>query len=117
MKKDLNYYMNLPYSFVVQHVKDKDGDYYWARVTELDGCHSHGETRAIAMDNLMDAFEGYLEVKLEYGDPIPEPVTDDSYSGRFMVRIPKSLHRKLAFESQKEGISLNQYTLYKLSQA
>ena len=115
MKKNLNYYKGLPYNFVVQYVNDKDGDYYWASVFELNGCHSHGETRAAAMDNLMEAFEGYIEVKLEHGDPVPEPVTDDDFSGRFMVKIPKSLHRRLSMESQKEGISLNQYALYKLA--
>lgn len=59
--------------------------------------------------------EGWLEVKLQYNDLIPEPVVDDGYSGKFVVRLPKSLHRKLAIEAEKEGISLNQYAMYKLS--
>jgi len=59
--------------------------------------------------------EGWLEVRLEYGDPIPEPVGDSNYSGKFNLRIPKSLHRRLSIEAVKEGISLNQYALYKLS--
>ncbi|MDR0877804.1 MAG: type II toxin-antitoxin system HicB family antitoxin [Treponema sp.] len=32
-----------------------------------------------------------------------------------MVRIPKTLHAHLAIEAQREGVSLNQYALYKLS--
>ena len=71
-KKDLDYYMNLPYSLVVQHRKDKDGDCYISRVLELDGCHSHGETKESALENLREAMEGYLEVKLSYGDFIPD---------------------------------------------
>jgi predicted HicB family RNase H-like nuclease len=59
--------------------------------------------------------EGWLEVKIEYGDPIPEPLGDENYSGKFVIRIPKSLHRKLAIEAEQEGISLNQYAMYKLS--
>ena len=82
---------------------------------ELDGCHSTGETFNEAYENLLEAMEGWLEVKLQYNDPIPEPVVDDGYSGKFVVRLPKSLHKKLAIEAEKEGISLNQYAMYKLS--
>lgn len=39
----------------------------------------------------------------------------EGYSGHILVRIPKSLHRQLALEAKREGISLNQYALYKLS--
>ena len=39
----------------------------------------------------------------------------EGYSGRILVRIPKSLHRQLAIDAKREGISLNQYALYKLS--
>ncbi|WP_042226876.1 toxin-antitoxin system HicB family antitoxin, partial [Paenibacillus popilliae] len=38
-----------------------------------------------------------------------------AYSGKFNVRIPKTLHRQLAEQSEREGVSLNQYVLYKLS--
>ncbi|WP_419079638.1 toxin-antitoxin system HicB family antitoxin [Phascolarctobacterium succinatutens] len=31
------------------------------------------------------------------------------FSGRFVVRVPKTLHRLLAEESEREGISLNQF--------
>lgn len=37
------------------------------------------------------------------------------YSGKISLRIPKSLHKKLAEEARAEGVSLNQYALYKLS--
>ena len=37
------------------------------------------------------------------------------YSGKISLRIPKSLHKKLAEEAKEEGVSLNQYALYKLS--
>ena len=37
------------------------------------------------------------------------------YSGRILLRMPKSLHEKLVIEAKQEGVSLNQYMLYKLS--
>ncbi len=61
------------------------------------------------------AMEGYIETKLENGFDIPEPIQTENYSGKFVVRLPKSLHFKLAMEAEKEGVSLNQYALYKLS--
>ena len=113
--KNLEYYMSLPYTFTVQPYNDESGCYYVSRVIELSGCHSDGATKEEALANLHEAMEGYIEVKLEYGDPIPEPVNVDGYSGKFLLRLPKTLHQKLAFEAEKEGVSLNQYALYKLS--
>jgi predicted HicB family RNase H-like nuclease len=37
------------------------------------------------------------------------------YSGKISLRVPKTLHRKLALGAKKEGISLNQFILYKLA--
>lgn len=68
-----------------------------------------------AYRNIREAMEGYLKVKLEHGDPIPEPVPEDEYSGKFNLRIPKSLHKQLADLAKAENISLNQYVLYKLT--
>lgn len=39
----------------------------------------------------------------------------DGYNGKILVRIPRSLHRQLASDAKREGVSLNQYALYKLS--
>ena len=37
------------------------------------------------------------------------------YSGKILLRIPKELHRTLAEAAKKNGVSLNQYVLYKLA--
>jgi len=116
MKKDLNYYMALPYSKVVTFLDDESGQYYVSEVLELSGCSSTGDTEAEALESLKEAMEGYLQAKIDHSDPIPEPVTTEGFNGKFLLRLPKTLHRKLSYESQKEGVSLNQYALYKLSQ-
>jgi predicted HicB family RNase H-like nuclease len=43
------------------------------------------------------------------------PIETEKFSGRFVVRMPKSLHQHLSIKAQKEGVSLNQYVIYKLS--
>jgi predicted HicB family RNase H-like nuclease len=45
----------------------------------------------------------------------PEPISSKRFSGKFMVRIPPELHRKLAMEAQEEGVSLNRLASDKLS--
>ena len=112
----MNYYMELPYNFIVQHVKDESGDYYFSRVLELDGCHSDGATRDEALESLREAMEAWIETKLEFGDTIPEPISQNDYSGKFVIRLPKSLHQRLSVAAESEGVSLNQYALYKLAQ-
>jgi predicted HicB family RNase H-like nuclease len=51
-------------------------------------------------------------------DSLPEPAAEPQrreYSGRFNVRVPKSLHAALASEAETEGVSLNQLVVAKLA--
>lgn len=41
----------------------------------------------------------------------------EGYSGKILIRIPKELHKTLAKEAKENGVSLNQYAVYKLSKA
>jgi antitoxin HicB len=117
MEKDLNYYLNLPWTFQLHKVTEKDGDsYYSINVLELTGCMSDGETQEEALEMIKDALAGYLESCLKHGDVIPEPNPEREYSGKWLQRAPKTLHRQLAKEAEREGVSFNQYCLYKLAQ-
>lgn len=108
-------YMKLPYNYMIQPVEDESGKYYHAAVLELDGCQSTGDSFQEAYDSLLEAMEGWIETKLENGFLVPMPISASNYSGKFVLRLPKSLHARLAVEAEKEGVSLNQYALYKLS--
>ena len=115
LMKGIKDYMNLPYTKLVQEINDESGHYFYGRILELDGCQSTGNTVDELYENLNEAMEGYIEVKLENNIPIPEPEKVSDYSGKFNVRLPKSLHQRLAIEANNEGISLNQLVLYKLA--
>ncbi len=115
MNKNIDYYLGLPYNYVIKHIVDESGSYYFGKILELDGCQSDGETIDELYENLKEALEIYIETKLEGGFNIPKPSETDKYSGKFNVRLPKSLHEKLAIEADSEGISLNQYVMYKLA--
>ena len=76
---DVGGYMKLPYTKIVQEMDDETGHYYYGRILELDGCQSTGETLEELDKNLLEAMEGYLEVKLEYRLPIPVPEKASNY--------------------------------------
>jgi len=52
----------------------------------------------------------------ETDEPIPEPIAIKHFSGKFMVRVPPEVHRKLAIQAAESGISLNRIASSKLSQ-
>jgi predicted RNase H-like HicB family nuclease len=115
LANEVKSYLELPYNIIIRHIVDESGDYYFATVLEFDGCMSDGASYQEAFENIQEAMEGWIETKLANGFSVPSPVADEKYSGKFLVRLPKTLHARLALEAEKEGVSLNQYALYKLS--
>lgn len=113
--KNISYYMELPYNYIIQPINDESGSYFYAHILEFDGCQSTGETFEEAFNNIKDAMRGWIETKIEGGFEVPLPIGYENFSGKFIVRIPKSLHYRLSAEAKEEGVSLNQYALYKLS--
>ena len=112
--KTIDEYMALPYR--IELVPDTAEGGYVVSYPDLKGCLTTGETIEQAVANGEDAKREWLAAALEEGIEIPVPASDEEYSGQFKLRIPKSLHRQLAMQSRKEGISMNQYCLYLLSQ-
>ena len=49
------------------------------------------------------------------GELIPEPLATKCFSGRFMVRIPPEVHRRLVLEAAEAGVSLNRLASARLS--
>ena len=103
MKKDIAYYMGLPYREIIE--TDPHGGFV-GHITELPGCITQAETKRDLLDQLDDAKLSWIEAALEDGVPIPEPLQEEDFSGRFNLRLPKSLHRNLALTARAEGVSL-----------
>ena len=112
--KTIEYYMALPYRLEI--VPDSDEGGYVARYPDLPGCITVGDSMEEAAKNAEDAKKEWLAAALESGVEIAEPVSANGYSGQFKLRIPKSLHRRLAEHAKEEGVSMNQYCVYLLSQ-
>ena len=114
MEKTLDYYLQLPYTF---ELTPDPGGGWFVQVRELPGCMSQGDTPEDALAMIRDALRGWLEVALAEGDTIPEPCSLDAYSGRFVLRMPRSLHRDLVEVAEREGTSLNQFINVVLARA
>ena len=102
-----------PYRKVVRGNAD---DGYLAEVPELPGCMTDGDTEAEALANLPEAMAGWLSVALLDGLPIPEPQPEPEHSGRLLLRMPRSLHDRLADRAETEGVSLNLLAVALLAQ-
>lgn len=89
---------------------------YIAYFPELKGCITCGETVEKAAANAIDAKREWLSAAIEDGVEIPYPEAAEKYSGQFKLRLPKSLHKQLAEAAGRDGISMNQYCVYLLSQ-
>ena len=111
--KTIDDYMNLPYRLEI--VPDTEEGGYVALFPELPGCITCADTMEDVIKEAMDAKWAWLDAMIEMGADIPEPDGIYEYSGQFKLRIPKSLHKKLAEHSKQEGVSMNQYCVYLLS--
>ena len=108
-------YLRLPYTVVLR--RDEQGDYV-GRIEELPGCSAHGNTPQQALKNLEEVQALWIGDCLESGEVVPEPVLEETLpSGKWVQRVPRSLHRKLVLIAKREGASLNQLVTSILSEA
>lgn len=101
--KNLKYYLNLKYT--VRLKKNSDGSYF-GEIEELPGCMTEGDDADEVLEMLEDAKKAWITVALERKLTIPEPAADE-FSGKFNIRVPKFLHRKLTYKAKEENVSLN----------
>lgn len=94
---------------------DEDGGYI-ALVPELEGLSAFGQTPEEALQELQIAKELYLETCEERGLELPPPCKRTQYSGQFRLRLPRSLHERLAKAAARDGVSLNTYVVAALSE-
>lgn len=111
--KTIDDYMKLPYRMEVTEDPTEGG--FVVSFPDLKGCITCADTVEKAVKAASDAKRAWLEAAIEDGYDIPEPSTDDAFSGQFKLRLPKSLHRQLSEHAKREGISMNQYCLYLLT--
>ena len=95
--------------YPVEVQEEEDGS-WTVLVPDLPGCVSAADTIGDAIELIGDAIDSWMAAATYEARPIPTPTpSSDEYSGRFVVRLPRSLHRAAAKRASREGVSLNTY--------
>ena len=98
-------YLQQPYARIL--IPEEDGRFS-AELLEFPGCYAEGDTADEAYTNLEKAAKSWIALTLDERQDIPPPSANYDYSGKVMLRLPKSLHRMAARKAERDGVSLNQ---------
>src|SRR5215210_5651483 len=90
---------------------------YIAISPEFSRLSTFGDTPEEAVAEMQVALELAVETYEKSGWPLPEPRAHSEYSGQFRLRLPRTLHAKLATQAQHEGVSLNTLAVTYLAEA
>lgn len=109
------------YSHVVGPLSKEEGSGFLFTIPDLPGCMSDGETIEEAIENGRDAFYSVVSALSDMGREIPAPslrpnsISVPASSGKFIARIPKSLHAQMTARAKAEGVSFNALVISFLS--
>ena len=103
------------YMHEITSLPDEEGGGFLITFPDLPGCMADGESIEETVTNGRDAFGAWISAVLDMGKPVPmptaKPVELIEASGKFVARLPKSLHARLTARAKKEGVSLNTLVL------
>jgi predicted RNase H-like HicB family nuclease len=104
------------YAHIITPLKEEDGGGYLITFPDLPGCMSDGETEKEAHKNGRDAFNAWISAQIDMGKEVPPPtykpeVVPQHVSGKFIQRVPRTLHAKLVSRAKAEKVSLNTLVL------
>jgi predicted RNase H-like HicB family nuclease len=107
--KDINYYLNLPWTYTVETTRETGELLYIVHVNELPGIATDAPSLEEAMDLIKEAMKGAFKLYLKHGEEIPEPVNPNKFKGNIAYRTSSSRHYKLFKEAQKHKQSLSEF--------
>ena len=95
------------YPFEIRPLSEEEGGGFLISFPDFSECISDGETIEEAIQNGLDALQETITALESMNLPVPEPGSGGSYSGKFIQRVPKSIHARLATRAKQEGVSMN----------
>lgn len=107
IKKDLKYYLGLNWSYTIEQDFYRRKKFYIIRVNELPGVCTDAKTIEEGMENIHDAIIAAIELYLEQGDPVPEPINKEKFKGNIAYRTTSERHYYLAKLAQQKHVSMN----------
>jgi predicted RNase H-like HicB family nuclease len=106
-KKDLKYYLGLNWSYTIEQSSHKGKKFFIIRVKELPGVRTDSKTIEQGMIDIREAMTATIELYLEQGDPIPEPIKKEEFKGNISYRTTSERHYFLAKLAQQHHVSMN----------
>jgi predicted RNase H-like HicB family nuclease len=103
-----------PYRIVVEW--SAVDEVFVARVPALPGCAAHGESEGDAAHEARLAAQAIVATAKKHKRPIPPPDLGGDYSGQLRLRLPRSLHERLARRAAVDEVSLNALLVSMLSE-
>ena len=104
------------YPFEVRPLPSEEGGGYLISFPDFAECISDGENIAEAMENGRDALKATIAALKSRKFPVPAPNSGGVASGKFVARVPKTVHAQLATRARAEGVSLNALVLTFIAQ-
>ena len=95
-KKEINYYLNLNWSYTIEQETHRGKHYYIIRVNELPGVCTDAETVEEGMELIKEAIEGAVRLYLKNGEEIPEPIKKENFKGNIAYRTTSERHYYVA---------------------
>ena len=105
--KDLNYYLNLPWTYTIETTKETGELLYIVHVNELPGIATDAPTLNEAMKLIKEAMTGAFELYMKNGEEIPEPIDEDEFKGNIAYRTNSRRHYLLVKEAKRRNESLS----------
>ncbi len=93
-----------------------DDNEYVGLCVEFPSLSWLAKTPESALKGIRKVVSDVAEDMIENEESLPDPISSKPYSGKFMVRVPPEIHRKLAIQAAESGVSLNRLASSKLSQ-
>ena len=106
-KKNLDYYLNLPFTFVINW-SDVD-ECFLGSIVELERNMTCGQTREEVLSNLKEALISYVKTSIDNNMEIPEPINLRDFKGIITYRTSKERHYMLARQAKLYGKSINAF--------
>ncbi len=104
------------YPFEVRPLSQEEGGGYLVSFPDFAECISDGETVAEAIENGRDALKATIAALKDKKLAVPPANSGGIASGKFVARVPKTVHAQLATRARAEGVSLNALVLTFIAQ-
>jgi len=104
------------FRFEVRPLSPEEGGGYLVSFTDFAECISDGETVDEAIANGRDAMQATNAALKSKNLPVPAPNSGGVASGKFVARVPKTVHAQLTTRARAEGVSLNALVLTFIAQ-